>query len=206
MREAPKNCTCVNLNFRVSRDATRKSVQSRVQSMSGPEEESSRRFESPEGQGQPEADKGWCRKAAGEAGGRESCCRSKSSSAGFRIRPYRFSRPGSVRAGCAPFAFAVTADSGPSQSRRWHPARNTRHGSIRKAAAAAAAVTAPVFNRIADFRRGQGGPSSCRHLAASPHGSFDRVASASHSDNQVIKKETAIGFPSNVSSLPSLSS
>lgn len=80
-----------------------------------------------------------------------------------------------MRAGCAPFAFAVTADSGPTQSRRWHPARNTRHGPIRKAAAAAAAACLRAgFSIGSYFRRGRGVLPS-RRISGKPLRSLRRL-------------------------------
>jgi len=133
-------------------------VRSRIQSVtlavSEPEEESNGDSAS----GRSRTSQGWCSKAASEA-------RKLPVIAGRKVR----SRPGLrsghvgstgpvVRAGCAPLAFAVTVDSGPSQSRRWHPARNTRHGPIRKVACRRRRRRLPSRRFLigSHFRRGRG--------------------------------------------------
>lgn len=130
------------------RDSEIRSIRSHNPARSEPEEESLERFKSSEGQGQPRRMRVGVSKAAREARARKFLLLVEMLPGMLRpaLRSGRIGSPGPVvRAGCAPFAFAVTADSGPSQSRRWHPARNTRHGPIRKVAAATAA---PVFHQI----------------------------------------------------------
>lgn len=144
------------------------------------------------------ADEGWCPEGRFEGGKLVAGQKASRSHAGFGIRPYRFSRPGcacrlrSVRL-CGDRQLQSLSVAAVASCSQHTPRPDSKSGCRRR--------RRRRFLIGSHFRRGV--PFGCRISQPLPR---PRRVCEAHGDNQVIKEETAVGFPSDApspSSLPS---